>query len=98
MSDEAQAAEADSTTQVPVETYQPATDPNVEELWKGIERGYKVSRGHNREVLRDHIAATTAAALTFSNQLLHAGLLNQPPETEFLDDDDIREEPDQNPS
>jgi hypothetical protein len=87
MSDPAQAAE-EQPQELPVATFQPAADANVEELWKGIERSYKVSRDHNRDVLKDHIAASTAAALTFSNQLMHAGLINQPPATEYVEDEE----------
>ena len=94
MNKEAEATEQPPQQQ-PVATFKPSSDSNIEEVWQGIERAYKVSRQHNRDVLRDHVAASTAASLTFSNQLLHAGLLNQPPDTEFCDDED--EDPLENP-
>lgn len=86
MTDKAQAVEQ-PPQQLPVATYRPSSDGNIEELWQGIERAYKISRQHNHEVLRDHIAISTATALTFSNQLLHAGLLNPPPDVEISDDE-----------
>jgi hypothetical protein len=66
--------------EIPVATYRPSADANVEEIWKGIERSQKISREHNRDVMRDHIGASTAAALTFATQMRSARLIHTGPD------------------
>lgn len=70
------AADTPRSEKLPVEPYPQVNDGNVEDIWRGIERAYSTSRKHNREVLRDHVGATAAAALNFGSQMLHLGLFH----------------------